>query len=66
MTWFSQDIDAEYVSLEDIVPAMDDAEEKTLDQEFYDRLTVALGERVKQCAPRVPVVTGASVRRIDS
>ncbi|KAF9444102.1 aspartate kinase [Macrolepiota fuliginosa MF-IS2] len=54
-------IDAEYVSLEDIVPAVDDADgtlEQTLDQEFYDRLTVALGERVKQCAPRVPVVTG--------
>ncbi|XP_006463701.1 hypothetical protein AGABI2DRAFT_208605 [Agaricus bisporus var. bisporus H97] len=52
-------IDAEYVSLEDVIPVSDDGEEeKTLDQEFYDRLTVALGERVKQCAPRVPVVTG--------
>jgi hypothetical protein len=54
-----QDIDAEYVSLEDIVPVEDDGDgEKTLDQAFYDKLTVALGERVKQCAPRVPVVTG--------
>ncbi|KAF5351159.1 hypothetical protein D9756_008284 [Leucocoprinus leucothites] len=54
-----RDIDAEYVSLEDIVPAIDDADEsRTLDQDFYDRLTIALGERVKQCAPRVPVVTG--------
>jgi aspartate kinase len=57
---FCQNIDAEYVSLEDIVPVVDDTDdEKTLDQEFYDRLTVAFGERVKQCAPRVPVVTGA-------
>ena len=35
---------------------MDDS--TALDQNFYDRLTVALGERVEQCAPRVPVVTG--------
>ncbi|KAJ7753789.1 Aspartate/glutamate/uridylate kinase [Mycena metata] len=56
-----QGVDAEYVSLENVVPAMEDleaAEDGTLDQEFYDRLSHAVGERVKQCGPRVPVVTG--------
>ncbi|KAJ7154652.1 Aspartate/glutamate/uridylate kinase [Mycena filopes] len=56
-----QGVDAEYVSLENIVPDMEDleaAEDGTLDQEFYDRLSRAVGERVKQCGPRVPVVTG--------
>lgn len=58
-----QGIDAEYVSLEDIVPFDDyEAEEDgSLDQEFYDRLSLAVGERVKQCGVRVPVVTGPSV-----
>ncbi|KAJ7054474.1 Aspartate/glutamate/uridylate kinase [Mycena amicta] len=56
-----QGIDAEYVSLENIVPAaedLDSAEEGTLDQEFYDRLSHAVGERIKECGARVPVVTG--------
>ncbi|KAF9057159.1 Aspartate/glutamate/uridylate kinase [Panaeolus papilionaceus] len=53
-------IDAEYVSLEDIVPEseLDAASEGTLGQEFYDNLAKALGERVRDCGPRVPVVTG--------
>ncbi|KAN0085735.1 Aspartate/glutamate/uridylate kinase [Tylopilus felleus] len=56
-----QGIDAEYVSLEDIVPVSDDGdlqEEGSLDQSFYDTVATAVGERVKECAPRVPVVTG--------
>ncbi|KAJ7034503.1 Aspartate/glutamate/uridylate kinase [Mycena alexandri] len=56
-----QGVDAEYVSLENVVPPMEDleaAEDGTLDQEFYDRLSDAIGERVKQCGARVPVVTG--------
>ncbi|KAG8216369.1 Aspartate/glutamate/uridylate kinase [Butyriboletus roseoflavus] len=56
-----QGIDAEYVSLEDIVPISDDGdlhEEGSLDQSFYDGVAAALGERIKGCAPRVPVVTG--------
>jgi aspartokinase len=56
-----QGIDAEYVSLENVVPPSDDleaAEDGSLDQEFYDRLARAVGERVKQCGRRVPVVTG--------
>ncbi|KAJ7098231.1 Aspartate/glutamate/uridylate kinase [Mycena epipterygia] len=54
-----QGIDAEYVSLENIVPAFDEeaVEDGSLDQDFYDRLSQAVGERVKQCGPRVPVVT---------
>jgi aspartate kinase len=57
----SQGIDAEYVSLENIVPDFEDSDEYvdgTLDQEFYDRLAVALAERINKCGPRVPVVTG--------
>ncbi|KAJ3932574.1 MAG: Aspartate/glutamate/uridylate kinase [Lentinula lateritia] len=55
-----QGIDAEYVSLEDVVPEADDAvlENDTLDQNFYDKVAQAVGERVKQCGRRVPVVTG--------
>lgn len=56
-----QGIDAEYVSLENIVPGVDDSddvEDGSLDQAFYDRLAVALGERIEQCGSRVPVVTG--------
>ncbi|KAF8520926.1 aspartate kinase [Hysterangium stoloniferum] len=59
-------IDAEYVSLESIVPeGMDDDNQtsksrdvESLDQTFYDRLSVLLGERIRQCGNRVPVVTG--------
>ncbi|KAJ8508752.1 hypothetical protein ONZ45_g8993 [Pleurotus djamor] len=55
-----QGIDAEYVSLEDIIPEeeADNYSESSLDQSFYDRLSTALGERIQLCAPRVPVVTG--------
>ncbi|KAH7882316.1 Aspartate/glutamate/uridylate kinase [Phlebopus sp. FC_14] len=58
-----QGIDAEYVSLEDIIPLAEDGdttypEGGSLDQSFYDGVAVAVGERIKQCAPRVPVVTG--------
>ncbi|TFL03630.1 Aspartate/glutamate/uridylate kinase [Pterulicium gracile] len=56
-----QGIDAEYVSLENIIPEFDgedSAVETTLDQAFYDRLALAVGNRVKQCGPRIPVVTG--------
>lgn len=53
------DIDAEYVSLEDIIPPMDDdAYPGSLDQAFYDRLSEVLAERIHLCGNRVPVVTG--------
>ncbi|KAJ7636899.1 Aspartate/glutamate/uridylate kinase [Roridomyces roridus] len=52
-------IDAEYVSLENIVPFADDLDDdSSLDQEFYDNLSKTVGERIKQCGSRVPVVTG--------
>lgn len=35
-----------------------DTHGSTLDQQFYDKLAVALAERVKQCGSKVPVVTG--------
>ncbi|PFH45882.1 hypothetical protein AMATHDRAFT_70983 [Amanita thiersii Skay4041] len=56
-----QGIDAEYVSLEDVVPWTEEQEnafEGTLGQDFYDAVAMAVGQRIKQCAPRVPVVTG--------
>ncbi|KAK2465570.1 hypothetical protein APHAL10511_002462 [Amanita phalloides] len=56
-----QGIDAEYVSLEDVVPWSEEQESAftgTLDQDFYDTLAQVIGERIQQCAPRVPVVTG--------
>ncbi|KAG2104413.1 Aspartate/glutamate/uridylate kinase [Suillus discolor] len=56
-----QGIDAEYVSLEDIIPVSEDsdtAREGILDQAFYDGVATAVGERIKGCTPRVPVVTG--------
>jgi len=57
---WDQGIDAQYVSLEDIVPPYDrDIEsDDTLGQDFYDNLAIALGARLQECAPRVPVVTG--------
>ncbi|KAH7924381.1 aspartate kinase [Leucogyrophana mollusca] len=58
-----QGIDAEYVSLEDVLPSEEEDESTVppgpLDQSFYDKVATVVGERVKQCAPRVPVVTGA-------
>ena len=59
-------IDSEYVSLENVVPTIEEADPDArsdsgigaLDQSFYDRVAVAVGERIKQCGQRVPVVTG--------
>ncbi|KAI3612978.1 aspartate kinase [Moniliophthora roreri] len=55
-----QGVDAEYVSLEDVVPDIEEDldSEASLGQDFYDRVAVAVGERIKQCGARVPVVTG--------
>ncbi|TFK22168.1 aspartate kinase [Coprinopsis marcescibilis] len=58
-----QGIDAEYVSLDDIVPdsyLIDEAEHggKILGQDFYDDLAKAMAQRLEQCGRRVPVVTG--------
>jgi len=55
-------IDAEFVSLENVVPLTEEGETfsdtETLGQEFYDRVAEAVAERIQQCSPRVPVVTG--------
>ena len=53
-----QDIDAEYVSLESAVPSYDEVD-GALGQDFYDRVSDAFAERIRQCGPRVPVVTGS-------
>ena len=39
---------------------------ETLGQEFYDRVADAVGERIRQCGPRVPVVTGALPTPLDT
>ena len=49
------------MSLENIIPIPEDGDlsaDETLGQEFYDKLAVLVGERIRQCGPRVPVVTG--------
>jgi len=64
-------VDSELVSFEHIVQATlsdeeeqslegreDELEEFTLDQAFYDRLSRKMGDRLRECGPRVPVVTG--------
>lgn len=57
-----RNIDAEYVSLENIVPLPAEGETSpetdTMGQEFYDSVATAVAERIKQCGSRVPVVTG--------
>lgn len=50
-------IDAEYVSLENIIPSTYTVK-KGLDQDFYDYLSKQLRERIEKCEGRVPVVTG--------
>ncbi len=54
----TQGIDAEYVSLENVVLPHDEVD-GTLGQDFYDRVSDALAARIRQCEPRVPVVTGS-------
>jgi hypothetical protein len=53
-----QGVDAEYVSLESVVPSYDEVD-GALGQDFYDRVSDAFAERIRQCEPRVPVVTGS-------
>ncbi|THH05647.1 hypothetical protein EW146_g9846, partial [Bondarzewia mesenterica] len=49
-----QGIDAEYVSLENVVPAHDDADNASLDQSFYDGVATAFADRIRQCVPASP------------
>lgn len=62
-------VDSELVVLDNIVDAAMSAAETTsasngdqgvaqLGQEFYDQLAVRLGERIRECGGRVPVITG--------
>ena len=64
-------IDSEFVNLDTIVdemlnePAVDnillssgDQGAAQLGQDFYDRLAEVLGERIRECGTRVPVITG--------
>ncbi|KAI0747024.1 aspartate kinase [Daedaleopsis nitida] len=56
-----RNIDAEFVSLESVIPAAESesiSDSETLDQDFYDRVADLVAERIKQCGNRVPVVTG--------
>ena len=47
------------------MPACTEDDEETLGQLFYDRVAVAVGERIRQCGPRVPVITGAHIPRLS-
>ncbi|KAI0659378.1 aspartate kinase [Cubamyces menziesii] len=56
-----RNIDAEFVSLENVVPLSESenfSDSETLGQDFYDRVAEVVAERIKQCGNRVPVVTG--------
>ncbi|KAH9849590.1 aspartate kinase [Lenzites betulinus] len=56
-----RNIDAEFVSLENIVPLSEGenfSDSETLGQDFYDRVADVVAERIRQCGNRVPVVTG--------
>ncbi|KAI0634832.1 aspartate kinase [Trametes polyzona] len=56
-----RNIDAEFVSLENIIPLAESenfSDSETLGQDFYDRVADVVAERIKQCGNRVPVVTG--------
>jgi len=64
---FEQGVDAELVTLENIVEAATDEDgedsassggNSQLGQAFYDRLSKRLGDRLAECGDRVPVVTG--------
>jgi aspartate kinase len=65
-------VDSELVVLDSIVDAAMSASDANLisagdqgvaqlGQEFYDRLAVKLGERIRACGTRVPVITGESM-----
>ncbi|KAI8974280.1 Aspartate/glutamate/uridylate kinase [Pilobolus umbonatus] len=47
-------VDAQFVSLENII----DRDFEKLDQSFYDYLAKRMGDAVRQCGNKVPVVTG--------
>ncbi|KAI0824794.1 aspartate kinase [Trametes gibbosa] len=56
-----RNIDAEFVSLENIIPLSEGenvSDSETLGQDFYDRVADVIAERIRQCGHRVPVVTG--------
>ncbi|OJD19183.1 hypothetical protein ACJ73_08660 [Blastomyces percursus] len=49
-------VESEYVDLSDVVSFATSCQ--SLDQAFYDRLAVALAEKIKACGNKVPVITG--------
>ncbi|KKZ60623.1 aspartate kinase [[Emmonsia] crescens] len=49
-------VESEYIDLSDMVSFATSCQ--SLDQAFYNHLAVALGERVKACGRKVPVITG--------
>ncbi|KAI1797984.1 aspartate kinase [Ganoderma leucocontextum] len=56
-----RNIDAEFVSLENIIPLSEGenfSDSDTLPQDFYDRVADLVAEKIKACGNRVPVVTG--------
>lgn len=49
------------MSLENVVPSCTEDDEETLGQIFYDRVATAVGNRIRECGPRVPVITGERI-----
>jgi aspartate kinase len=45
-------------SLENVLISSGDQGAAQLGQDFYDRLAQVLGERIRECGTRVPVITG--------
>ncbi|EER40839.1 aspartokinase [Histoplasma capsulatum H143] len=49
-------VESEYIDLSDVIYFATSAQ--SLDQTFYDRLVVALAEKIEACGSKVPVITG--------
>ncbi|KAG5290482.1 aspartokinase [Histoplasma capsulatum G186AR] len=49
-------VESEYIDLSDVIYFATSTQ--SLDQTFYDRLVVALAEKIEACGSKVPVITG--------
>lgn len=50
-----RDIESQFIDLSDVVKYTSG---HGLDQDFYDQLSVTLGEKIDQCGEKIPVITG--------
>ncbi len=54
-------IDSALASANEVMTSSGDQGVAQLGQEFYDQLSVRLGERIRECGTRVPVITGMPI-----